>query len=300
MPSLLLQKPSSRSKSKEHSIVLSRRLEDWKRGDVDTLIKEARHIQKKFTTSRQSRTFEDVSHIFAKLVMEGKLSAAMKFLDKENSTGVHTLSDEVLDELKEKHPQPASVLEQCLLYGPIKNIPAYYFDDIDEQTVLNAALNTKGSAGPSEMDSELYRRILCSKSFCAVGKELREQIATFAKNLATKLYDHKFLESYVASRLIPLDKNPGIRPIGVGEVLCRIVGKILTRQINSDIKEAAGPLQTCAGHSAGSEAAIHAIRTVFEMEGTDAVLLIDTRNAFNCMNRKVALHNIQIQNHLLI
>ena len=97
--------------------------------------------------------------------MEGKLSATMKLLDKESSTGVHTLSDEVLDELKEKHPQPSSVLEQCLLYGSIKNIPAYYFEDIAEQTVLNAAMNTKGSAGPSGMDSELYRRILCSKSF---------------------------------------------------------------------------------------------------------------------------------------
>ena len=108
------------------------------------------------------------------------------------------------------------------------------------------------------------------------------------------MYDNEFLESYVASRLIPLDKNPGIRPIGVGEVLRRIVGKILARQINSDIKEAAVPLQTCAGHSAGSEAAIHAKRTVFEMEGTYAVLLIDARNAFNCMNRNVALHNKQI------
>ena len=50
----------------------------------------------------------------------------------------------------------------------------------------------------------------------------------------------------------------------------------------------------CAGHSAGSEAAIHAMSQVFEEEGTDGILLIDASNAFNQMNRSVALHNIQI------
>ena len=58
--------------------------------------------------------------------------------------------------------------------------------------------------------------------------------------------------------------------------------------------EAAGPLQTCAGHSAGAEAAIHGMRAIFEEEGTDAVLLIDASNAFNRMNRNVAMHNIRI------
>ena len=68
----------------------------------------------------------------------------------------------------------------------------------------------------------------------------------------------------------------------------------MSRHANEDIKEAAGPLQTCAGHGAGAEAAIHAMRTIFESEGTDAVLLIDASNAFNCLNRAVALHNVQV------
>jgi predicted secreted protein len=36
------------------------------------------------------------------------------------------------------------------------------------------------------------------------------------------------------------------------------------------------------------------MRTIFQNEGTDAVLLIDASNAFNCLNRAVALHNIQV------
>ena len=127
------------------------------------------------------------------------------------------------------------------------------------------------------MDAEVYRRILLSKNFKAEGKVLREE-----------------MEGYTSCRLIPSDKNPGIRPVGVGEVLRRIVGKTIAGFLKEEIKEAAGPLQVCAGHSAGSEATIHAMSQVFEEEGTDGVLLIDASNAFNQMNRSVALHNIQI------
>ena len=64
--------------------------------------------------------------------------------------------------------------------------------------------------------------------------------------------------------------------------------------MKEEIKEAAGPLQVCAGPSAGSEAAIHAMSEVFVEEVTDGILLIDASNTFNQMNRPVALHNIQI------
>ena len=37
-----------------------------------------------------------------------------------------------------------------------------------------------------------------------------------------------------------------IRPIGVGEVLRRIVAKTIARFLKEEIKEAAGPLQVCA------------------------------------------------------
>ena len=137
---------------------------------------------------------------------------------------------------------------------------------------MKAALHTKGSAGPSGMDSDLYRRIPCSRNFNSAGKDLREEIATLSKNLATKSYDPELIGEYVNSRLIPLDKNPGVRPIGIGEVIRRIVGKTHSWHTADEIKEAAGPLQTCEGHGAGAEAAIHSMRDIFEADSTDAVL----------------------------
>jgi len=83
-------------------------------------------------------------------------------------------------------------------------------------------------------------------------------------------------------------------PIRIGEVIRRIVGKTQSWHTADEIKEATGPLQTCAGHGAGAEAAIHSMRNIFEADSTDAVLLIDTSNAFNRLNRSAAMHNIQI------
>ena len=102
------------------------------------------------------------------------------------------------------------------------------YDLIDQEMIYNSASKTKGSAGPSGMDSELYRRILCSKNCKTEGKILREEIDVFTRNLLKKSYHPFFLEAFTSCRLIPLDKNPGIRQMGVGEVLRRIVGKTVS------------------------------------------------------------------------
>ncbi len=60
-----------------------------------------------------------------------------------------------------------------------------------------------------------------------------------------------------------------------------------------DIQDAAGSLQLCAGQIAGAEAAVHTTREAFASHNTEAVLLVDASNAFNSLNRQVALQNIR-------
>ena len=62
--------------------------------------------------------------------------------------------------------------------------------------------------------------------------------------------------------------------------------------IADDVLESSGCVQIFAGLKGGAEAAIHAVRKLFEDNDNDAVLLIDASNAFNSLNRKAALHNI--------
>ena len=89
----------------------------------------------------------------------------------------------------------------------------------------------------------------------------------------------------MANRLIPLDKSNGeVRPIGVGEVVRRIIAKCVTRKTKQDIIEASGLLRVCAGLKSGAEGAIHAMHGIFDADNADAVLLIDASNAFNSFN----------------
>ena len=63
--------------------------------------------------------------------------------------------------------------------------------------------------------------------------------------------------------------------------------------VKADVVVATGPVQLCAGIEGGSEAAVHTLQELFAAEETEAVLLVDATNAFNNLNRKVALFNIQ-------
>ena len=66
------------------------------------------------------------------------------------------------------------------------------------------------------------------------------------------------------------------------------------RLLRDDIREATGPLQVCAGLDSACEAAVHAIRDLFESPDTEGVLLVDATNAFNTLNRDPALHSISV------
>ena len=118
-------------------------------------------------------------------------------------------------------------------------------------------------------------------------------MALTAKRLCTAFVDPKSISSFLACRLIALDKNPGVRPIGIGETAHRIIAKAALAVIRPDIQEATGSVQLCAGQIAGVESAIHAVHDCFSQEGTEAALLVDATNAFNSLNRNVALHNIR-------
>ena len=159
-------------------------------------------------------------------------------------------------------------------------------------------MKTKGGAGPSGLDSDGWRRILVSRVYGTANQELRNALARLAKQMCTQPIEQDTVRSplnpLLACRLIPLDKSPGIRPIGIGEVLRRIIGKSAMHVMKDDISISAGCLQLCASQPSGCEAAVHAVREIFQEEECDAVILVDASNAFNSINRKAMLHNIGI------
>ena len=233
------------------------------------------------------------------LVAIGNVKAALRLVSEQTDSGCLVLDDiqpdgeSVKKHLQDKHPPGCPATVSALSKEPPAPQPhPVIYDQIDGPLVRATVQGLSGSAGPSGFDAKGWKRV-CS-SFHSTSDDLCTAIARATRRLCSSYIDPEGISALVACRLIALDKKPGIRPIGIGETLRRLMAKTILRIAQADIQCAVGSLQLCAGQEAACEAGIHAIRNIFNDEDTEAVLLVDATNAFNALNRQVALRNIRI------
>ena len=247
MPALLLQKPHNRSKAKDHIHCMKQCLEVWKAGRISELVQGRCVIQQHLPVPAASKVGVDkFNSTFARLIFGGKIKAALLLLAnfEDSDGGVLPLNamidgeESVQDDLKTKHlteetPQPDMLL---VSENPANaQMHLVLFEGIDEDLICSAALRTHGRAGPSSLDASDCRH-LCT-SFHTVSDGLCKTLALLAWHLCTEVFDFDdSLQAYVACRLVPLDKGPGMRPIGICEIARRIIGKaLLTVMISSKL-----------------------------------------------------------------
>ena len=80
--------------------------------------------------------------IFAKLVMEGQIHSALRYLSEEDCEGVLPLSEQVTKQLTDKHPQAQQAKLGSVLFGPVEDVPAILYQQINGEMVREAALRT--------------------------------------------------------------------------------------------------------------------------------------------------------------
>ena len=195
------------------------------------------------------------------------------------------------DILLEKHLPCQPVHNDTIVNDDTPDVHPVLFESLDAGMIRSAALYTSGAAGPSGLDALGWRRLYALRS--RQHPLSCQSLALTAKRLCTEFVDPVSIAPLMACRLIALDKNPGVRPIGIGDTARRIIAKAILNITRQDIQEVAGSAQLCAGQISGIEAAVHAVRTLFHREEIEALLLVDASNAFNSLNRQTALHNIQ-------
>jgi len=292
---LMLQKPAPKSKAKNNSRYLATRLQWWKNGDLELLLKQCNELQKKLK-KKVVKEAEGKRKAFCRLMLQGKISKALKYVDNsaDATLGVHAINEEIINTLQEKHPDPGPIVEEAMLQYTTEIPDEVIYEPIDADLIIKATRRISGAGGPTQVDADSWRHMICSKFFRVESENLAHAIADLTKILCTEEVNPECVKELYAGRLIPLDKgNGGVRPIGIGEVLRRIISKSVTTTLKEDIIEAAGLLQTCSGLEGGIEAAIHAMSRAFNLSETEALLLVDADNAFNSINRTVALHNVE-------
>ena len=81
-----------------------------------------------------------------------------------------------------------------------------------------------------------------------------------------------------------MDKCLGVRPIGIGEILHRVIGKAACIATHLDAALVCGSDQLCAGLQVGVKGAIHGMNELFsthqDQDSGWGVLLVDAANAF--------------------
>ena len=244
---------------------------------------------------------DNVVKIFTRLMLQGKIRPAVIWLTERVGgvldPGEKMSSDtdmSVLDMLKLKHPD-SKVPSQLALYKcKDDEIPVWEDVEVNGSHVLQVARMIQGGAGPGGSDSTHWQDSLMR--FGAHSERLRESVAELIKGLANSIIPWQEIRALMANRLIALDKCPGVRPVGIGEALRRILGKVMVMVTRYEVEEVAGVAQLCAGVRSGIEGAIHTMSDLFDdnkMEGW-GVLLVDARNAFNSVNRVAILWNARI------
>ena len=91
----------------------------------------------------------------------------------------------------------------------------------------------------------------------------------------------------MSGRLIALDKNPGVRPVGVGETWIRLFANIVLKVTGTEATIACQYDQMCAGLKAGIDGAVHRVQAISDKNLTTedcGFLLVDAKNAFNEIN----------------
>ena len=157
-----LQKLGPKSKAKDDQDALAKRLVLWREGEISKLPRECRIIQGRIGKLKGSAS-PDKTKVFAKLVLQGQINAALPFVSESSSGGVLPLTDDVMEQLKEKHPNPQPAKLGSLLFGPTDNaIRETFYLEIIGEMVRQAVLRTKGAGGPSRFDANGFRRIMAS------------------------------------------------------------------------------------------------------------------------------------------
>jgi hypothetical protein len=204
-------------------------------------------------------------------MLQGKVGQAMKFINNDSMVkGVHPLTRTatVKGVLQDKHPAGVNAPKEAMLDISSPEPQPVVFEVVDADAVYNAAKDISGAGGPTHIDADGWKHILCHKFYGKSSRLLCDAITDLAKKLSGEAVDPNLLSEFIACRLILLDKgcdmagNIGVRPIGIREVLRRIIGKVVVGVLKNDIQEAAGPLQTFTGLKFGIEACIHATKEI--------------------------------------
>ena len=137
----------------------------WKEGNFEAQLEEGRVIQQRLQPNMRANNPQLARH-FAERMGQGKIREAVRLISGGN-TKVLPLNDQVdehrtvWDVLMEKHPAGEGLQSNILSAPTSRGVHPIIYEEITALSIMEAALHTDGSEGPSGLDASAWKR-MCS------------------------------------------------------------------------------------------------------------------------------------------
>ena len=263
---VLTKSPCSNNKSaSEIRQRISSRLAQWKNKEFDSLIDATEADIAQGLSGKGPPASQDAkARAFDAAVKAGYLAKATANLTRSSEGGVLALDDidaksgkTVLQVLRDKHPKLRDV--DCKEEGVFEfypKCPKHTPLEIKDGQIEKVAQVMRGGGGPSGVNAVELQGWLLRHGH--QSSQLRFEMAAWTEWLANTDVPWAAIRGIMACRSVPLDKCPGVRPVGIGEVFRRLWAKAMLAECRMQATLACGSSNLCAGLPAGIEAACHA------------------------------------------
>jgi len=255
-----------------------------------------------------------------RLVQTGRLRKAVRLaVGQDENVKVLSCTDIVDDvsgqtafeALLAKHPPPAPIeretlaeLEENLVNG---SLPSPEVWEVTASDVEDVCRTLDGSAGVSGTDAAMWRAMLTK--YGVQSETLRMAIAKLTTMLGSRDVPWQKIEGLKVCRLIALgykeEKGYKVRPIGIGEVLARLISQLAVRKTRQELVDNIGIDNLVVGVAGGCEGAGKAAAKILQElqafthqrcttqqstpDEIPAMLMLDASNAFNRQPRILCL-----------
>jgi hypothetical protein len=209
-----------------------------------------------------------IARKYNSMVLYGKLRAAVRFATDRGGGGVLLPQDSctktgwpVMEVLRSQHPDtriPDLEDPHCIAFEHYNEVLVEIPMDCTSEDLKTLALRMGGSAGPSSFHAVMLRN--CLLRYGRASGKLRQELANWGEWLSNESPPWAAYRALVSQRLVALDKQPGVRPVAIGEIWQQCIAKGNLVVSGAEAKGTCGSVQLCAGLEAGIEGALHAVR----------------------------------------
>ena len=271
-------------KHKNQRIAFTRsRLQRWLAGERSSLWNDIptyhNNARQRAPTSKQSQ-----HHRCIELCREGAQAKSCNALVSDPPL---QQTPDVTQQLRSKHPLAARPVDLSALGPPSRGlVPDIDRDDVDKAI---RSFHPHSGGGPSALRPIHLKEALQSPH----TDEVLEHITAVTVLLAQGRAPQRLAEFLAGASLVALPKKDGsIRPVAVGEVLRRLVAKVLCAAYQDEARNYLWPLQIGVAQPLGCEVGLHTAQQWFHRnrDNKRAVFLkVDFENAFNTVDRQAFL-----------